>query len=276
MKFIRILKSNKEIQSAVSDLPQDLVDVINTHARGGMKKAMEVIYHETDRDLNKIELSSDTITKTDKVHSSDLLSKDRAIFILISDGSRKTLVLAGGKHYPVVLGGDVEFEVNGRYLDIRSSDRNVARVLNNYPYQAWVIDLSKAEDVTELRKKRYQPIEDPERRYTPEQQKTLYYEDFDSSGYMRNKNKYKDKLRQLRQENNVYGNQLIELYSQLSEVFNKRMLSPKDKRISIRELRDAFTAFTDAVDYAEDNYLRPETIQKQIDEAKMKIESLEK
>ena len=276
MKFIRVLKSNKEIKSAVSDLPQDLVDAINTHARGGMKKAMEELYRETDRDLNKIELSSDTITKTDKVRSADLFSKDRAIFILISDGNRKTLVLAGGKYYPVVLGGDVEFEVNGRYLDIRSSDRNIARVLNNYPYQAWVIDLSKAEDVTELRKKRQQPIEDPERRYTPEQQKSLYYEEFDSSGYKRNKDKYKNKLRKLRQENNVYTNQLIELYSQLSEAFNKRMLLPKDKRGSSWDLRNAFKEFAEAIDYAEADYSSPETIQTYIDKVKTRIESLKK
>jgi len=274
MKFIRVLKSSTKIESAVKDLPQDLVEAINNYAHGGMKATMDELYRDTGKDLNQIELSSDTITKTDKVRSSDLFSKDRAVFILISDGSRKTLVLADGRYYPQVLGGDVEFEVNGKYLDIRNSDRNVARVLNNYPYQAWVIDLSKAEDMKSLRDERYKSQQGIEERHKPTGLDGYY--GYDLSGYKIDRNKYKDKLRKLRQENNEYTNQLIELYSQLSEAFNKRMLLPKDKRGSSWDLRNAFKEFAEAIDYAETDYSSPETIQKYIDKVKTRIQSLKK
>lgn len=272
MKFIRVIKSNFKTQAAVKDLPQDLVDAINKYTRGGMKNAMNQLYLLTYKDLNKIELSSDVITTTNKIKSSDLLSENKAIFVLIDD---KSLVLCVAHMFPELLGGENAFRVDGKYLDIRYSERNIARVLNNYPYKAWVIDLSKAEDTTSLHDERTKSQEGVvERRRNLINDPYFDTNYYDLSGYKIDKNRLKNKLRQLRQENNVYTNKLIELYSQLSSVFNKRMLLPRDKRQYGYKLDQAFKDFLRAVDSAESSYTDPKSIDDDIQRAKETIDKL--
>lgn len=270
MKFIRVIKSNFKTQAAVKDLPQDLVDAINKYAENDFKGVIKELYNRTYKDLNKIELSSDAITTTNKIRTSDLHSaKDKAFFILIDDQS---LVLQCPERFPYLIGGEEYFDINGRNVDVSYSPMNLARVLNNFPYKAWVIDLSKAEDTRSLRKDRQDSQEGMVHRYRPDEQNS--WGDYDLSGYKIDKNRLKNKLRQLRQENNVYTNKLIELYSQLSSVFNKRMLLPRDKRQYGYKLDQAFKDFLRAVDSAESSYTDPKSIDNDIQRAKETIDKL--
>ena len=270
MKFIRVIKSNFKTQAAVKDLPQDLVDAINKYTENDFKGVIKELYNRTYKDLNKIELSSDAITTTNKIRTSDLVSaKDKAFFILIDDQS---LVLQCPERYPYLIGGEEYFEINGRNVDVSYSPMNLARILNNFPYKAWVIDLSKAEDTRSLRKDRQDSQEGMVRRYRPDEQNS--WGDYDLSGYKIDKDRLKKKLRQLRQDNNVYTNKLIELYSQLSSVFNKRMLLPRDKRQYGYKLDQAFKDFLRAVDSAESSYRDPKSIDDDIQRAKETIDKL--
>lgn len=258
--------------AAVKDIPADLRALIDSEM--GMKQFTEWLYSSTYKDLNALEMSKDVFTKTKKITSKDFgkanAGEECLIIQLYEDKHPLGLLfICGGyfRFYDKKKKLDT-FYLQGAPLDIHSS-RNIVRILNDphITFNAWIIDLSKAEDTTALRRERYEAQQGIIKRYANQFIRT------DKSGYEVDKDKYKDMLRELKRAGNVYMDRIakesarfFDLQSQIAKAGKTDNLSWKTNNV-IEDLKDALTK---SVAY----YADPKYINQSIDKFAKSIDEL--
>ncbi len=238
--FKQYLRESKLLAESVSDIPNDLRDLVNKHC--GMDKFTKEIYDASHKDLNELEMSNSDIKSGKKISTADIdkIAKD-GIYLVVDLGA-DGMLLAGKGMWNGVYDGKKRFNdvyVNGRNYGVDSS-KNIATVLNTDKFKDakyWLIDLSKAKSTEDLRKERQEAQKGIIQRYNDS-----WYGPLDKSGYRVDRHKYEEMLQKLKMEGNDYVNQL----SEISSRFFKAMANSKAKEhpYDIRNAIDAIQAAT--------------------------------
>lgn len=256
---------NLTVKAAVKDIPADLREVINKHYRGGMKEFLKDTYRGTNKDLNSLEMSPDTFTKTTRIKEADINnivgSRDKILIINVFENGndRGIFDISGfphwwenGKQPDVFELSKIEdpskpWRVTYKNVGIYGKPRNVPIVLNwpGITYKAWIIDLSKAKDTKDIRNERYQAQKGIVERY-----KDAW--GVDKSGYKVDRDKYVKMLKELKRAGNEYMDKIAKIsadYFEAVKEFQKK--NPKAYPFVITE---AAKAMQEAIDAAVDQY----------------------
>lgn len=253
------------VNAAVKDIPSDLKSTIEKHwYRGGMKSFLDQVYCNTNKDLNSLEMSPDTFTKTTKLKEkdiSDVVSNgDKILIINVFDEGKDNGIFYLSKYTTDWVGDQKEhdkfelskiedpskpWKVDYRNVNILGKPRNVPVVLNwpGITYKAWIIDLSKAKDTQELRNQRYEAQKGIVQRY-----KDAW--GIDKSGYKVDKSKYVKMLKELKRSGNDYIDRISKIsaeYFDAVKEFQKKNPNayPYDIERAAKAMQEAINASVD-------------------------------
>lgn len=237
---------NIKTMAAVKDIPADLKKIIEQNYPDGMKGFTFIIYRRTDKDLNELQMAPDTFTKTTRLREKDILdiveNGDKILVLSLTDKrSQEPLGMIVLTKTTASLSKDNKFNYEGLYSPSKnktvdmSRPKNVIWALNtgDFDYKAWIIDLSKAKSTTDIMNARRKAQEGIIKRYPAAW-------DVDKSGYRINKHKYADMLKELKQQGNIFIDQIAKISSEIFDLIgeiNKSGLANKLK-YALQDLSD--------------------------------------
>ena len=286
---------NLTVKAAVKDIPADLREVINKHFRGGMKEFTKDVYRTTNKDLNDLEMSSDTFTKTSKIKEADINNitgaRDKVLIINVFDNGKDMGIFDICGSYPhwfldgrtpdVFELSKIEdpskpWKVTYKNVGIYGKPRNIPVVLNwpGITYKAWIIDLSKAKDTKDLKNERYQAQKGIVERY-----KDAW--GVDKSGYKVDRDKYVKMLKELKRAGNDYMDKIAKVSADYFEAVKE--FQKKDPKAYPFVITEAAKAMQEAIDAAVDQYgwtdnkkvyEKINNFQKKVDEIKKRTASM--
>ena len=242
---------NIKTKAAVKDIPADLKKVIEQNYPGGMKGFTFSIYDHTGKDLNELQMAPDTFTKATRLREKDILdivgNNDKILVLSLTDKeSQNYLGMIVLTRSSTSLSKDNRYNYNlyspskNKTVEIMGHPKNVIWSLNNgdFDYKAWIIDLSKAESTMDKRAARRKAQEGIIKRYAP------YEFTVDKSGYRINRNKYVDMLKELKQQGNIFIDQIAKISSEMFDLIgeiNKNGLA-NDLKYALQDLSDALSS----------------------------------
>lgn len=244
---------NIKTKAAVKDIPADLKKIIEQDYPGGMKGFTSTIYNYTYKDLNELQMAPDTFTKTTRLREKDIFdivgNRDKILVLSLTDKKSQNplgMILLTGTS--TSLSKDNRYDYNrGLYspsknktVDIMGHPKNVIWALNtgDFDYKAWIIDLSKAESTMDKMNARRKAQEGIIKRYAP------YEFTVDKSGYKINRNKYVDMLKELKQQGNIFIDQIAKISSEMFDLIgeiNKNGLA-SDLKYALQDLSDSLSS----------------------------------
>lgn len=172
-------------------------------------------------------MAPDTFTKTTRLREKDILdivdNGDKILVLSLTDKkSQEPLGMVVLTRASTSFSKDNKYSYNlyspskNKTVEIIGHPKNVIWALNtgDFDYKAWIIDLSKAESTNDIMNARRKAQEGIIKRYPAAW-------DVDKSGYRINKHKYVDMLKELKQQGNIFIDQIAKISSEIFDLIGE-------------------------------------------------------
>ena len=234
------------VVAAVSDIPQKLKDAANKHWYNGFKGFVQELYRSSRMDLNKLTPEVKVFKRLSQSEI-DKITKDGGILaIVFSYEGQEGIILCSSRYTDLYSKGREEegIDLGNGYYRILGRPRNVVTLINKpgIEYTAWALEFPDG-DVSDKVEKRAEQKKGAIFR-TPEQLQN-WMSNFDKSGYLIDKNKYKEMLQKIREEGGMWAKKMDNVMRAFLDLQNK-IVSQKKMDEMRYDLRYAMEAISSA------------------------------